>query len=227
HQRAAALETAQYIDRDRARRVELEPDDGTGGVLAERRHATQSARVRHAANLRLDARARKPFGQFAPAVLVRDPGRRRLRLSGDLNRRRARGRQAVVIVEALFGLAPEQAAGDAHGQLRRRLIHRFAEISLVDAHHHRVSDVGADQIEQLERPHAEAGGFLHQQIDLARARDALRDDAQRLRPIGAAGVIDHEAGRVGRYHRVLADAADEAGERLDQSGIAALSADYL
>ena len=41
-------------------------------------------------------------------------------------------------------------------------------------HHYRVGDVGADQIEQFERTHAEAGGLLHQQIDFARAGDALR-----------------------------------------------------
>ena len=55
----------------------------------------------------------------------------------------------------------------------------------------------------------------------------LRDDAQRLRPVGAAGMIDDEARRVGRHHRMLADAAHEAGQRLDQSGIAAQAADHL
>ena len=33
--------------------------------------------------------------------------------------------------------------------------------------------IGADQIEQFERPHAKTGSFLHQQIDLAGAGDAL------------------------------------------------------
>ena len=53
------------------------------------------------------------------------------------------------------------------------------------------------------------------------------DDAQRLRPIGAAGVIDHKARRVGCHDRLLADAADEAGQRLDQMRVAAQAADHL
>ena len=216
HQRAATCEAAQHIDRDRARRIELEPDDGAGRGLAERRHATQRARRRLAADLRLDARTLEQLGQFAPAVLVSDPGRGRQRLRGHCDRRRARGRRAVVIVEALLGLAAEQSAGHARRQQRRGLIHRLAEILTVNAHHHRMGDISADQIQQLEGPHAEAGGLLHQQIDLARAGDALLDDAQRLRPIGAAGVIDHEARRVGCNNRVLADAADKACQRLNQ-----------
>ena len=91
----------------------------------------------------------------------------------------------------------------------------------------RVRDIAADKVEQLERTHSKPGRLLHQQIDLARACNALRHDAQRLRPIGAAGVIDDKPRRVGRDDRMFVDALHEADQRLDQCRIAAQAADHL
>ena len=74
---------------------------------------------------------------------------------------------------------------------------------------------------------AKSDRFLHQQVDLARAGNALRNNAQGPRSIGPTGVINDEPGRIRGDHRMLVDALHEADKRRDQCRIAAQTADHL
>src|SRR5260370_18055351 len=65
-----------------------------------------------------------------------------------------------------------------------------------------IVDVHAGEIEQLERPHAEAAAFAHDEIDILRRRHAFLEDVQRLLVVGAAAEIDRsEERRVGKECR--------------------------
>ena len=62
-----------------------------------------------------------------------------------------------------------------------------------------------------------------------RSSDRLRnrDDPESLGPVGASGVIDNEARRVGGNDRMLVDALHEAGEHFHQRGVAPQAVDHL
>ena len=64
----------------------------------------------------------------------------------------ARFWRAVIVVETLTGLTAQQAAGDAYRHLRGRLVRWFGKILFEDTHHHCMSDICADQVQQFERP---------------------------------------------------------------------------
>ena len=60
------------------------------------------------------------------------------------------------------------------------------------------------EVEQLERPHAEAGAVPQDAVDLVELGDAFAKRLQRLGAEAAAGVVDDEARRVLRPHRRVA-----------------------
>ena len=78
----------------------------------------------------------------------------------------------------LLRLAAEQPGDDALRRDRRGAIARLLVVLVVDRLHHRVRHVEPGQVEELERPHAEAGAIAQAAVDLAELGDAF---AQRMR----------------------------------------------
>ena len=66
--------------------------------------------------------------------------------------------------------------------------------------------IEADQIEQLERPHAETSRFAHDGINIGESGDAFRHQMCGLQRIGAAHLVDEEAWRILDPHRLASHA---------------------
>ncbi len=124
----------------------------------------------------------------------------------------------LVPVEAAPGLAAQQPRVHALGGDGRRAEARFLVILPVDRFHHRVRDVEARQVEQLERSQAESGAIAQDAVDPVELRDALAENAQSLGAVAAAGVVDDEARRVLRAHRLVPAAQRERRQRLADPG---------
>jgi hypothetical protein len=90
-----------------------------------------------------------------------------------------------------------------------------------------VGDVEAHEVHQAERAEAESGRVDQDAVDGGEIGDALREDAQRLRDVGPAGVVDDESRRVLAANRRVAEAPRERGERLGHRRIRQLSGDHL
>src|SRR3990167_9419325 len=75
-------------------------------------------------------------------------------------------------------------------------------------------DIVADQIHQLEGPHAEVPRFLHDPVDSFHGRAAVAQNAQRLIIKGAGDAVDDKARRVLGAGRRLAD-GDRKSTRLN------------
>src|SRR6266446_4268933 len=86
----------------------------------------------------------------------------------------------LVAVEAAPGFAAQQPRVHALGGEGRRAEPRFLVILPVDRFHHRVRDVEARQIEQLDRAQAESGAVAQDAVDPVELRDALAENAQSL-----------------------------------------------
>jgi hypothetical protein len=81
---------------------------------------------------------------------------------------------------------------------------RVAKIGLEHRLRDREIDVMADQVHQLERPHAEAAAVAHDRIQRGRIGRLFLQHAQRLGIIGTRHAVDDEARRGFRVHRILA-----------------------
>ena len=137
----------------------------------------------------------RPLSMPTPAVVELPP-----------DRWRAHCRRAVIAVETLLALAAEQASGDTHRHLRRRLVHRLVKILFEDAHHHGVRNVAAHEVEQFELHLSETPPPLSS-ADRLRAGLRFPPIRSAMPPAAcAAGVIDNKAGRVGRDDRMFVEA---------------------
>ena len=138
--------------------------------------------------------------------------RGRVRVGGPM-----RALSAVVVVAAP-GLAPVQPGCDLARLDRGGAPARLAEAQLVEALGDVKAGVHADEIAELERPHAEAAAEAHDAVDGLHVRDPLLQQAQRLQAKRAVAAVHDEAGHVGRADHVLAHR--EAG-RLARSPVRA------
>ncbi|MCY1531451.1 hypothetical protein D9M68_666750 [compost metagenome] len=75
---------------------------------------------------------------------------------------------------------------------------------LVDRLHYLARHVQPGEVEQLERPHAKAGRFAHQAIDICHAGNPLFQNPEALGIQSAPGMIDQEAGLIFSHHRSVA-----------------------
>ena len=187
HQRAALGEAEQRIDRHGARRIE---------AVLERRGASRpcpSGATKQTLGRRLARACAEVDEQLAAARARPRPVRASrsaaaARAASRMSRRRS--------VPAALRLAAEQARGDARLGEERGPVFRLLEVLLVHRLHHRVGDVEADEVHQAERADAEARGVDEDAVDGGEVGDAFREDAQRFRHEGAAGMVDDEARRV-------------------------------
>src|SRR5690606_19621764 len=100
----------------------------------------------------------------------------------------------VVAVEAAPGLAPEAPGGDQRALQRVRPEAGLLVERAVDALAGGEVHVDADQVEELERAHAEAGA-AYGGVD-GRDRHAVGVEPYRLEVEGPREAVHHEAGRV-------------------------------
>ncbi len=134
---------------------------------------------------------------------------------------------AVVAVEALAALAPQAAGGEHLAQQGMRTITRLLVVLPVDRLHHRQADVQPDQVEQLERAHAEAGALAQDFVDRRHRRHALAEDTQRLGAEGPSGMVDDEAGAVRGTHRLVAEGRHQGAQSLGDAGAGGETLDHL
>ena len=78
-------------------------------------------------------------------------------------------------------------------------------------------DVEADQVEQLERPHAEAAAEADDAVDRRRVGDAVAEHPQRLQREGAGEAVGDEAGAVLGADRRAAHPLGDLGRRRQRS----------
>ena len=132
-----------------------------------------------------------------------------------------------VAIEALAALAPETAGGEQLAGQRVRAVARFLVVLLVDRFHYRVRHVEAGEIEQFKRPHAEAGALAQHTVNLGAFGDAFAEDAQGLGAIGAAGMVDDEAGAVLGPYTAVAQARGEGEQGVADFRSAGQAVDHL
>ena len=141
--------------------------------------------------------------------------------------RRHRGAFGV-LVEAAPALAAEETGRDQLALDRRRRVARIVQHRFPHARRHREVHVEADQVHQLERPHAEAAGVAQDRVDRRAAwRRGRPASLQRLAVVRARAAVDDEAGRGGRAHRHLAPGARGLDERIGDRGVGRQPADDL
>ncbi|MCY1397883.1 hypothetical protein D9M71_129030 [compost metagenome] len=90
-----------------------------------------------------------------------------------------------------------------------------------------MDDIQPGQVEQFERPHAEAGAVAQDAVDLRGAGDALTEDAQRLAAEGAAGVGDDQAGTVAGQRREVPDMLGQVRQAGDHRFVGTLAAHHF
>ena len=115
--------------------------------------------------------------------------------AGGAVRGAGRSASARMVVETAAGSSPETAGFDQLLLEQRRRVARIAGIRGVDRAADRQVHVEADQVDQLERSHAEAAGTAHHGIDRRDVGGALGQRAQRLAVERAGDAVDDEAGR--------------------------------
>ncbi|MNG20716.1 hypothetical protein D3C84_1049950 [compost metagenome] len=86
-----------------------------------------------------------------------------------------------------------------------------------------MGDVEADQVEQLERPHAKTETVLEDAIDLRRGGNPLAQDTQCLRAEGPPGMIDQETRRVRRRRGKMSRVRGQRRQALDHLRIGQLT----
>src|SRR5690606_34737563 len=113
----------------------------------------------------------------------------------------------VVAIEAPAGLAA-QPAGVDHALLQGvGTVARLLEERPVHADARRQVDVYPDEVEELERPHAETGGPHGCVTGLD--RQALGVEAQRLEVEGSCQSVDDEPRAVARYDGIATQTHDQ------------------
>ncbi len=111
-----------------------------------------------------------------------------------------------------------QAAGREQGGAVQLLPHRARRGGV---------DVLADQVGQLERPHAEAAERLHRAVDLVGRGVAVLENAERLQVVRPRHVVDDEAGHVGGAGDDLAPALRDGGGTVDHRRVGVRAGDHL
>ncbi|MDT4849013.1 hypothetical protein D3C84_614150 [compost metagenome] len=203
--------------------------DQAAGIFAQGRDQADRLRTRLAALLQL----RPGGGQHGRHLVAHrhiagvEP-ERPVDRHGSPRYRLVRHRLALCIpVKALAALAPQQAAGQARRhQGRRRIAGVLVELA-VNRLHHGMGNIQPRQVEQLEGPHGKAQAVLEDAIDLGWRRDTLGEDTQGLRSIGAARVVDQEAGRVRGDSGEMPGPFGQGGEAFDHLRVGQLAAHHL
>ncbi|MDT4815172.1 hypothetical protein FQZ97_481950 [compost metagenome] len=130
-----------------------------------------------------------------------------------------------VDVEALAGLAADQAARQAHGRDGRRAEARLVEKLSVDGLHDGVGHVQRRQVQQFERAHTETRLLAHDGVHLGEGGYGFLRHAQALGIHAAARVVHDEARHVLGAHGRVAHAAGQIGQRVTHLGRAAQAVD--
>jgi len=124
-------------------------------------------------------------------------------------------------------LAPEASRGDQLLLQQRRAVARVLEEGGVDAAGHGEVHVVADQVHQLERPHAETAGVAVDRVEGGDVGHPLLQQAQRLGVVGPRDAVDDEAGRGGDAHRPLAPGARGGLDRRAHGRVAGQAVHHL
>src|SRR3954453_11744233 len=101
-------------------------------------------------------------------------------------------RPALVVAEALAGLAAEAPGGDEVLEQRRGREPRLAEF-LIQLALDRQRDIEADDVEELEGPHRVAAADLHGRVDVISRRVVRLEHLDRVVEVGEEQGIDDEA----------------------------------
>ena len=134
-----------------------------------------------------------------------------------------RGPRAIavgtVVVEALAGLATDQARGPAARRQRRRSEPRLLVELVVDRLHDRVRDIEASQVQQFEGAEPETAAteadlFSQDPVHGFESRDAFANHGERFGAIAATGVVDQETGHVGGADHAVAGLANQCRQSL-------------
>src|ERR1039458_1503796 len=112
-------------------------------------------------------------------------------------------RTGRVIVESLPGLAAKPSRLDLFLLKNRRCKTRIAEISGGHRPGHCKIHIMADQVHQLERPHAESTAIAHNRIERCRIATSFLKNAQRFSVKGTGHSIDNEARSGSDHYRCL------------------------
>ena len=119
---------------------------------------------------------------------------------------------ALVAVEALAGLAAEQAGGDHLLEDRRRGVQAVAALAV-----HRVEDlvrrVQADQVEQRQRAHRVAAAEAHRRVDVLAGGVAVLVHRDRVVEVAEQQRVGDEARLVAADDGVLAERLHERRKR--------------
>jgi hypothetical protein len=110
---------------------------------------------------------------------------------------------------------------------RRRSPARLAEALRVEALRDLEADVDADEVHQLERPHAKAALHAADAIDRLDVRDLLCKQAQRLQPERPVAAVDEEARAVARADHRLAHRLSRRVRHFERARRGLLAGDHL
>ncbi|KFF32578.1 hypothetical protein G039_0334180 [Pseudomonas aeruginosa VRFPA01] len=130
-------------------------------------------------------------------------------------------------MEATSALAAQAAGGEHLAQHRMRAVARLLVVLPVDRLHHRQADVETDQVEQLERPHAEPGALAQDFVDRRHGRHVFAEHAQRLGAEGPSGMVDDETGAIAGAHRLVAQGRHQRAQPLGDPGAGGEAVDHL
>ena len=227
HQRPALRQAEERVDADRPGRIDARRERGRRRVLAERRHENEGVRSGPVAAVDARAELRHRRGDVVVQPVRRDPDLRHFGVGHRGDGHRLRGALHVLVEAAAVGLAAEQAGDDALAGERGGPVARLLVVLVVDRLHDRVRHVEPGEVEELERPHPEAGAVAQDAVDLVELGDAFAQRLQRLGAEAAPGVIHDEAGRVLGPDRRVAAPAREGGERFGHPRRGHHAADHL